>query len=467
MRVFYASLLVCALSAVLPPVAKAQSGPPAFPPYMCPGGLQPDGYIDWSGLPPAPTTATGVPTPPVTATLPVNRIPGLTVTVTIPPLTKQPVQGVANPPAYTVVGNLLELNALDANGNTTINLTFNQQIRGLSAVAESPWGRNGFTASLQATGQAPPGPSGSAEYVNPTTPGQVTYSSVPIEGYVTPVESAQQLRASFTSINQASLNFTAGVGEDGFWQAGWSDVRIESGSAPDPSLAVPTNGLTLWLAGDKGDNSPEVWVDQSPVGGNATVTASTTYPPPTAPTSGVYDGLTCVPAYSFVGNEYLNFTRSIEGWNQMTILLVAKSLATPPNLYPSSNGAIFWQENQYWGNTYLSSYANYVTWRFGTTKTNTDHVYQRPVPIGGDYSITMSVHDGGTESLWVNGSEVQEIHGNLPVLGGTTGQAVLGEGLNGTQYNGRIAEVLVWNRVLTTSERTAVNHYLKQKYAIQ
>lgn len=463
MRFVPASLVVCALTAV----AAAQVGPPSFPPYMCPGGLQPDGFIDWSGLPAAPVTSTGTPTPAVTATLPVQGVPGLTVTVTIPPLTKQAVQGVANPPAYTVVGNLLELNALDANGNTVINLTFNKPIRGFGAVSESPWGRNGFTASIQANGQAPAGgSSGEPGYVNSYTPGQVTYSSVPIEAYVTPVESAQQLRASFTSINQASLSFAAGVGEDGFWQAGWSNIRIESGSAPDPSRVVPPEGLVLWLAGDKGANNAETWYDQSPVGGNATVTTSVTYPPPTAPTAGVYDGVTCVPAYSFIGNEYLNFTRSIEGWNQMTILVVAKSLATPPNLYPSSNAAIFWQENQYWGNTYLSPYADYVTWRFGTTKTNTDHVYRRPVPIGGDYSLTMSVHDRGIDQLWIDGKKVQEIFGNLPVLGGTTGQAVLGEGWSDTPYNGRIAEVLVWNRVLDNNERTDVNHYLKQKYAI-
>jgi hypothetical protein len=428
---------------------------------MCSGGLQPDGYIDWSMMPAAPIAATGVPTPAVTATLPVQGIPGLTVTVTIPPLTKQAAQGAANIPAYTTVGNLLELNALDPNGDTIVGLQFNNPIRGLGAVAESPWGKNDFSASLQATGLAPSGGIGNS------TPGEVTYSTVPILPYVTSVGAAQQIRASFTSIKQAELIFNGATGQDGFWQAGWSNVRIESGTAHDPSLAVPTDGLVLWLAGDKGSNSPETWYDQSPVGGNATVTASGTFPPPTAPRSGVYDGNTCVPAYSFIGDEYLNFNRTIDGWRQMTILVVAKPLQTPPTLYTSQNSAIFWQENQYWGNTYLSPYADYVTWRFGTTKTNTDHVYVRPVPSGGDYTITMSQHNEGNESLWVNGTKVQEFHDNFPVLAGTTGQAVLGEGLNGTPYNGRIAEVLVWNRTLSRSERDAVNHYLKQKYGIQ
>lgn len=454
-------LSVYACLSIYPSTSAAQIGPPPLPPYMCSGGLQPDGYIDWSMMPAAPIAATGVPTPPVTATLPVQGIPGLTVTVTIPPLTKQAAQGVANIPAYTTVGNLLELNALDPNGDTFVTLQFNNPIRGLGAVAESPWGKNTFSASLQATGLAPSGG------LSNSTPGEVTYSSVPILPYSTPVESAQQIRASFASIQQAELIFDGAVGQNGFWQAGWSNVRIESGKAADPSLTVPTDGLVLWLAGDKGSNSPETWYDQSPAGGNATVTESGTYPPPTAPQSGVYDGTTCAPAYSFIGNEYLNFNRSIDGWRQMTILIVAKPLETPPALNDSQNSAIFWQENQYWGNTYLSPYADYVTWRFGTTKTNTDHVYVRPITSGGDYTITMSQHDDGTESLWVNGTKVQESQGNFPVLAGTTGQAVLGEGLNGTPYNGRIAEVLVWNRILSSSERDAVNHYLKRKYGIQ
>jgi ketosteroid isomerase-like protein len=111
--------------------------------------------------------------------------------------------------------------------------------------------------------------------------------------------------------------------------------------------------------------------------------------------------------------------------------------------------------------------ATYVTWQFGTTRTNTDHIYTRPNTSGGDLDITMSVHDGGTESLWINGERVQQLTGNLPALGGTTGAAVFGEGLNGTPFNGRMAEVMVWNRTLTDSERVAADEYLKAKYGIR
>jgi hypothetical protein len=122
----------------------AQTGPPPPLPNICNGGLQPDGYIDWSGLRPASTVNYGTPSAPVTATLPVTGVPGLTVTVTIPPLT-WPLPGSVS--AYTVVGDSLKLNALDANGLTTIMLNFNKPVRGLGFVA-SGIGEMGYTATV-------------------------------------------------------------------------------------------------------------------------------------------------------------------------------------------------------------------------------------------------------------------------------------------------------------------------------
>ncbi len=445
------SVLFALFACLFTAAAVAQIGPPPPVPNMCPGGLQPDGFIDWSGLPPAPTISYGNPSTPVTATLPVTGIPGLTVTVTIPVLTVQQEQGVGSMPAYTVLGDSLHLNALDANGITGIILTFNKPVRGLSAVASAA-GRNPFTASI--TGSVP-GPDGGSSV-------QTSFITRPTLDYGPVAEAPIQLRASFTSVTGGSLNFNANVGEFGYVQATWANVRIESGSAPDPSLAVPTDGLQLWLRGDKGSNSDTSWQDLSPIGEDATATGSAT-----APTSGVYDGPACTPVYAFQGNQFLNFNRTIDGLSQMTTLLVAKSDQQPGTLNTSQNSAIFWQENARWGNTYLSPYSGYVTYRFGTTQVNNDQVYTRPVIVGGDYSITMSVHDGDADSLYVNGTKVQERHGKLAVLSGTTGAAVLGQGLNGTPFNGKIAEVMVWNRVLTAAERNAVDHYLTQKYGIQ
>jgi hypothetical protein len=460
MRNYLRALLVTS-ACLVSQIAQAQIVPipPAPPTSPCPNGLQPDGFIDWSGLPPAPILNGSTPTPPVSATLPVTGVPGLSAMVTIPPLILPPDSGANGMPAYVAMGDKLHLNGLGTNGNTFILIAFNKAIRGLSAEANST-GEFPFTAFVSGGGPISIGSVG----------GTMSFTFTPSWGdNFFPVGGPVQFRITEVPMSSISLNLTTPLGIHGYAAADWTNVRIESGSAPDLSQGVPTDGLQLWLASDtvvNGKiNNSLTWYDLSPVGQDASI-ANAPFPQP-APFFGTYSAPTCRPVYSFTGNEYLNFIRDINGLNRMTILLVAKADQTPPAPYGSSNSAIFWQENERWGNTYLSPYAGYVTWRFGTTKTNTDHIYTRPKTSGGDLDITMSVHDEDTESLWINGERVQEFKGNRSVLDGTTGAAVLGEGLNGTPFNGRIAEVLVWNRTLTDSERVAVDHYLKTKYGVR
>ena len=425
-------------------------------PILCSGGMQPDGYIDWSAMPPAPMIQYGSgPSVPIEATLPVRGIPGLTVDVSILSMTVQPDQGTAPMPAYTVTDDSIHLNAVGSTGSSTINMMFNKSIRGVSAVA-SGFGVNQFEPYLYVGVDLYP----LSQYQQTYAVNKFTATpQAPEQGHG-PISVPLAVRASYVSIDRTSLNLqvTANA-EDGYEGVTWSNVRVESGSAPDPALTVPTSGMQMWLRGDKGNNSSTVWEDLSPKAENATAVN-----PGTAPTLTI-DGPNCTPVYGFQGNQFLNFNRPIAGLNQMTIVLVAKSDQRPPALYPSSNAAIFWQENARWGNTYLSPYAEYATYRFGTTQPNTDELYTRPVTIGGDYAITTSVHNGSTNTLYVNGKQVQQTHG-LWALGGSSGAAVLGEGLNGSPFNGKIGEVLVWNRVLSATEMEHVDDYLKAKYGI-
>lgn len=427
-------------------------------PILCSGGLQPDGFIVWSAMPPAPMISSGSgPSVPVVATLPVRGIPGLTVDVSVLSMTVQPDQGTAPMPAYTVTDDSIHLNAVGSTGSSTINIMFNKSVRGISAVA-SGFGSGQFEPYLYAgvdintsSSQAQQTSAVNRFSATPLAPGQG----------LGPIGVPLAVRASYTSIDRSSLNLQViANAQDGYEGVTWSNVRVESGSAADPSLTVPTSGLQMWLRGDKGNNTNTVWEDLSPKAENATAANANTAP------SLTIDGPNCTPAYAFQGNQFLGFNRSIAGLNQLTIVLVAKSDQKPPALYPSSNAAIFWQENARWGNTYLSPYSGYATYRFGTTQVNTDELYTRPMTIGGDYSITTSVHNGSTNTLYVNGKQVQQSHG-LWALGGASGAAVLGEGLNGTQFNGKIGEVLVWSRVLSETEMERVDLYLKAKYGIR
>ncbi|MEA2542807.1 MAG: large repetitive protein [Acidobacteriaceae bacterium] len=425
-------------------------------PILCSGGMQPDGYIDWSAMPPAPMIQYGSgPSVPIVATLPVRGIPGLTVDVAIVSMTVQPDQGTAPMPAYTVTDDSIHLNALGPAGTSTINMMFNKSVRGVSAVA-SGFGVTQFEPFLYVGVDLYP----LSQYQQTNAINRFSASPLAPEQGHGPVSVPLAVHASYISIDRTSLNLQViANAEDGYEGVTWSNVRVESGSAPDPALTVPTSGMQMWLRGDKGNNSSTSWEDLSPKAENATAAN-----PGTAP-SLIIDGSNCTPVYAFQGNQFLNFNRPIAGLNQMTIVLVAKSDQRPPALYPSSNAAIFWQENARWGNTFLSPYAEYATYRFGTTQVNTDELYTRPMTIGGDYSITTSVHNGSTNRLYVNGKQVQQTHG-LWALGGASGAAVLGEGLNGTPFNGKIGEVLVWNRVLSETEMEHLNDYLKAKYGI-
>src|SRR5665213_636622 len=93
--------VLCSLTLALAPIVVYGQGPAAAnPTNFCPAGIQPDGYVDWSAMPTPPTINFGSPSAPVTATLPVLGVPGLTVKVQIPSLTRNQDQGTTPGNAY-------------------------------------------------------------------------------------------------------------------------------------------------------------------------------------------------------------------------------------------------------------------------------------------------------------------------------------------------------------------------------
>jgi hypothetical protein len=105
-----------------------------------------------------------------------------------------------------------------------------------------------------------------------------------------------------------------------------------------------------------------------------------------------------------------------------------------------------------------------VQYRFGTTQTNNWPTYRYPVPVGNKATLTMSQKDGTVDSLFVNGTLVMSESGKYSTIQGTVDTGVLGNGYQKTFFRGDIAEVLVYNRVLSDSERRDVENYLNTKY---
>lgn len=412
----------------------------------CTSGLVPDGYIDFSAMPAAPVLPAFSTSSPITATLPVRGVPGLKVTVTIPSLTTS-----SNPGShalYSVNGGNLFLN-VGANGNITapptlLLLSFNQDVNGVGLDMEST-GRFTYNYTLQ-VGATP-------------SQGPVTFANT-ASGYTLALFEPQaqnlQVVGLKTSFPTAAVLFAGGEYYNGI---SLSNLRVRSTSAPDPSKAVPANGLQQWLRADTGAINSTTWADQSGNGHDAQV--GTGSPQLTVA------GRNCQQAYAFAGNSAFNFNLPIAGWHQMTVFLVGRADTDPPASSYSDNSAILWTENAFWGNTFLSPYQSHITARFGTTQVGNNLSYTRPGGgIGQDFTSTRAVHDDGVDTLYVNGQRVLSQSGKLSALGGVTGAGTIGEGINHTFFNGEISEILVYNRVLSADESAAVEHYLAQKYGL-
>jgi hypothetical protein len=425
----------------------------------CNAGLHPDGYIDFSGLPPAPTGTMppppfgGAVTSPVTATLPVIGVPGLTVTISIPAL----LVGRVGVPAYSVNGVWLQFNGLPnpvdgGSASTVLTLSFNEPIRGVGLNVGNPTGRFLYTYNLQVgDGITPPAP------FSNTASGYTLFIGTPRS------ENLQMVELDGT-FQMAAVQFQGNIFE-GFGTPIFSNIRVQSFSAPDRANSIPKEGLQQWLRSDRGvtyNPSVGTWKDQSGNGHDAT-------PTPGHTPSFTADGRTCQGAWLFNGSSSFDFNLPISGWREMTIFLVARSTKDPPsNFYNSFAAAILWTENAFWGNTFVSPYQTHLYARFGTTRPNTNLTYQRPGGgIGGDFTITRAVHDHETDRLYVNGIRVVSQGGNLPALGGVTGAGTIGAGINGTYYNGEISEILVYDRVLSVQEAAEVESYLRNKYGTQ
>ena len=89
----------------------------------------------------------------------------------------------------------------------------------------------------------------------------------------------------------------------------------------------------------------------------------------------------------------------------------------------------------------------------------------RPVTVGQDFTITRAVHNGSTDSLYVNGVLALSQGRKSSVLQGTTGAGYIGRGVNNTYFQGEINEILVYNRVLSADEAASGESYLRNKFA--
>ena len=230
---------------------------------------------------------------------------------------------------------------------------------------------------------------------------------------------------------------------------------------------VPTSGLKLWLGADTGTvlngSALSLWSDQSGNGANAVQPLAANQP---TVVPGAMNGR---PVVRFDGlGHFMTFNLPLNGLSGATLILVS---GNSPDIDGDWNGVInaplFWNETASWGSVHLSPFQRYAKFRFGTTQSNNLPIYTRPVSIGSSPTLSTAIKNGITDSLYVNGVLALSQDGKLANIAGVEDIGNLGRGYNNNSYfTGDIAEVLVYNRALSDTERQQVEQYLISKYAI-
>jgi hypothetical protein len=173
------------------------------------------------------------------------------------------------------------------------------------------------------------------------------------------------------------------------------------------------------------------------------------------------------PALQFDGvSKQMSFPMALNGLTGMTIIMVSanSSSTATGGSYDCYNSAIFWDETANWGTVYLSPFEGSVKYEFGTGQANNLPSYTRPSSIGSAFTMTEAIKNGTSESLYVGGQLVLTQTGKLATIADIESTGNLGVGYLNTHFAGQIAEVLVYNRALTSTERQQVEQYLNAKY---
>ena len=234
---------------------------------------------------------------------------------------------------------------------------------------------------------------------------------------------------------------------------GRSGYSEEAGvtTTSDVAVSMPTTGLKLWLKADTGAGAGNVeyWEDQS--GNYSDAQQVTTSYQPTV----VADVLNGRPVMRFSGNQYMQLpdVMSAASATAGEMYLVMKSAGTS-NGYGASN---FGSANLYV--TYGQNGG--ITENFGT---NSYYSFGLPPQATTEWHLYNVSAKAGEWVARQNGRPFYTSTSNTvgfrnnPIIG--SGYAIYGG------FQGDIAEVLVYDHVLTDAERANVGQYLGYKYGI-
>jgi hypothetical protein len=270
------------------------------------------------------------------------------------------------------------------------------------------------------------------------------------------------------TVYKASINSETGsiVSTNRTWKRDIA-LSIQASAA----RAIPTNGLSLWLKADHGvtinNSNVTAWIDQS--GNNNNASVENIGEEPTFQSS----FSNSKPAIQFNGTQLLQILDSNTlDFLKTSIFIVLKrtgngtgnEVTFMKNASNIDGVASYWQlaRSGEFGNSYF------------TIASQGNHPDQdSSVNIeDGIPKIMGFIYNATTFNIYVNGTQTATYGfptGNINTTSGTLQIGGYNKSFNnpeGELFNGQIAEIIMYNRAITTAERQQIEIYLNSKYII-
>lgn len=217
---------------------------------------------------------------------------------------------------------------------------------------------------------------------------------------------------------------------------------------------MPMTAIKIWLKADEGvsRNHANVWTDSSGNGSDAYQVNPGTQP------EVVENAINGRPSVRFDGgNDSLTMANFANGFTQAEVFVVAKASATQVDVSTlwTMGDDYIWAPNTYPGGD------GTVCETFGSRNQKNTGVPFQPLNQTHLYNVSSKTGEFVTR---FNGREHYRTANNTVFFPST---AILGGGIYGNhRYGGDIAELIIFDRVLTLTERDRVQAYLAEKYSI-
>jgi hypothetical protein len=225
------------------------------------------------------------------------------------------------------------------------------------------------------------------------------------------------------------------------------------------SMFSPENisDLSLWLKADAGvtlsGSSVTAWADQSGNGKNATAIESPIYET---------NSINGKPALVFANNAYLTTANIFSGANPRSMFAVyyinsennSDTVIAQSNEDSQDNGTYFMLQSRIDldSSPYLAGFGDDLS---------------GPSFVNQELLLGMADYDGATARLFKNGTQANSSAKSYNTHNGAFYIGAFNEaGTISEKFDGKIAEIVIYNRVLTTQERQQVEAYLNSKYEI-